>query len=57
MAAHKTVQALKASGKKAYAWKRCRQSVKGKRNEANFQRDKEYLGSLKRQEDKGEVML
>lgn len=38
-------------------WKRCRQSVKGKRNEANFQRDKEYLESLKRQEDKGEVML
>ena len=32
--------------KKAYVWKRCRQSVKGNRNEANFQRDKEYLESL-----------
>ncbi len=31
--------------------------MKGKRNEANFQRDKEYLKTLKQQEDNGELML
>lgn len=31
--------------------------MKGKRNEADFQRDKEYLRSLKKQEDDGKLML
>lgn len=31
--------------------------MKGKRNEARFQRDKEYLKALKQREDDGELML
>jgi len=31
--------------------------VKGKRNDEDFQRDKEYLKTLKQQEDDGELML
>ena len=43
--------------KSACVWKRCRQSVKGKRGEADFRRDKECLEALKQQEDGGELML
>lgn len=43
--------------KSAYTWKRCRQSVKGKRHEADFQRDKQYLSALKPQEDDGKLRL
>ena len=43
--------------KKDYLWKRCRQSVKGKRDEELFQRDKEVLGWLQEKEDEGQVSL
>jgi len=43
--------------KKSYVWKRCRHSLKGKRDEDAFQKDKNILSFLKKKEDAGQVNL